>query len=51
MARRTHTLERIINKLTEVEVLLGQGSSVGEAARKIGITDETITADAENTSI
>jgi len=38
MARRIYTPERIINKLRKAEVLLSQGSTVGEAARKIGIT-------------
>jgi putative transposase len=38
MARRIYTPKRIINKLREAEVLLSQGSTVGEAARKIGIT-------------
>ena len=36
MARRIYTPERIINKLREAEVLLSQGSTVGEAIRKIG---------------
>jgi hypothetical protein len=31
MGRRTFTAEQIINKLREVEVLLSQGDSVGEA--------------------
>ena len=33
--------EQIINKLREVEVLLSQGDSVGEASRKIGVTEQT----------
>ena len=41
MARKSYTPERIINKLREVEVLLSQGSTIGEAARKIGVTDMT----------
>ena len=41
MARRSYTPERIINKLREAEILLSQGSSVGEAARKIGVTEQT----------
>ena len=41
MARRSYAPERIINKLREVEILLSQGSTIGEAARKIGVTDET----------
>ncbi len=39
MARRSYTPERIINKLREAEVLLSQGSTIGEAARKIGVTE------------
>ncbi len=44
MARRSYRPEQIIKKLREAEVLLSQGSTVGEAARKIGVTDETIIA-------
>jgi len=39
MVRRSYTPERIINKLREAEILLSQGSTIGEAARKIGVTD------------
>ncbi|GAJ11709.1 unnamed protein product [marine sediment metagenome] len=35
MARRSYTPERIINKLREAEVLLSQGSTIGETAKKI----------------
>ncbi len=41
MARRSYAPERIINKLREVEILLSQGSTIGEAARKIGVTEQT----------
>ncbi len=41
MGRRAFTAEQIINKLREVEVLLSQGDSVGEASRKIGVTEQT----------
>ncbi len=41
MARRGYRSEQIIKKLRATEVLLIQGSTVGEAARKIGVTDET----------
>ncbi len=41
MARRSYRSEQIINKLREAEVLFCQGSTVGEAARKIGVTDMT----------
>jgi len=41
MGRRTFTPEQIINKLREAEILLSQGISVGEASRKIGVTEQT----------
>ena len=41
MARRSYGPDEIIKKLREAEVLLSQGSSVGEAARKIGVTEQT----------
>ena len=41
MGRKTHTAEQIIGKLREAEVLLSQGGTVGEASRKIGITEQT----------
>jgi hypothetical protein len=33
--------ERIISKLREAEVLLSQGSTVAQASRKIGLTEQT----------
>ena len=41
MVRRTYKPEQIINKLREAEVLLSQGATVGEASRKIGVTEQT----------
>jgi hypothetical protein len=41
MVRRSYTPERIINKLREAEVLFSQGSSVGEAARKPEVSEQT----------
>ena len=41
MARRSFTPEQIIIKLREAEVLLSQGSTVAEASRKIGLTEQT----------
>jgi len=41
MARRLFKPEQIINKLREAEVILSQGATVGEASRKIGITEQT----------
>jgi transposase-like protein len=41
MAKKGFKPEQIINKLREAEVLLGQGATVGEVCRKIGVTDVT----------
>jgi len=41
MGRKTYRPEEIINKLREVEILLSQGSTVGEASKKIGVTEQT----------
>jgi len=41
MGRRAFTAEQIINRLREAEVLLSQGGTVGEASRKIGVTEQT----------
>ena len=41
MGRRTFTAEQIIGKLRHAEVLLSQGDSIGEASRKMGITEQT----------
>ncbi len=41
MARRSYRPEQIIKKLREAEVLLNQGSTIGEAARKLGVTEQT----------
>ena len=41
MGRRMFTEEQIINKLREAEVLLSQGETVGEASRRMGVTEQT----------
>ncbi len=41
MAKKSHSPEQIINKLREIELLLNQGVNVGEASRKIGVTEQT----------
>ena len=41
MVRKAFKPEQIINKLREAEVLLGQGATIGEASRKIGVTEQT----------
>jgi len=39
MKKKGYSAEQIIRKLREAEVLLSQGSTVGEVGRKLGITD------------
>lgn len=41
MARKAFKPEQIINKLREAEVLISQGTTIGEASRKIGVTEQT----------
>ena len=41
MVKKRYTPELIINKLREAEILLSQGKSIGEASRKIGVTEQT----------
>jgi putative transposase len=41
MPRKVFKPEQIINKLREAEVMLSQGSTVGEASRKLGVTEQT----------
>ena len=41
MVRKGFKPEQVINKLREAEVLLSQGSTVGEASRKLGVTEQT----------
>jgi putative transposase len=41
MAKRRYTSEDIIHKLREADVLLGQGKTIGEACKVIGVTDHT----------
>ena len=41
MARKAFKPEQIINKLREAEVFISQGSTIGEASRKIGVTEQT----------
>ena len=40
MSRKAFTPEQIIHKLREAEVLLSQGDTIGEASRKIWITEQ-----------
>ena len=41
MPKRNYTPEQIINSLREAEVLLSKGSTATEAARHIGISEQT----------
>ncbi len=41
MVKKSHSPEQIITKLREAEILLNQGANVGEASRKIGVTEQT----------
>ena len=41
MAKKGYSPEQIINKLREAEILLSQGNSIGEASRKISVTEQT----------
>ena len=41
MVRKGYTAEQIINKLREVELLVSQGSTIGAASKKIGVTEQT----------
>ena len=41
MSRRRYTPEQIIRKLREAEVLISQGMTTPEAARQIGVVEQT----------
>ena len=41
MPRKIYTPEQIIRKLREVEVLIAEGMTTGNAARQIGVTEQT----------
>ena len=41
MPKKRHKAEEIVAKLRQVEVLSGQGQSVAEAIRSIGVTEVT----------
>ena len=41
MARKRYTPEQIIRKLREAEVLIAEGMTAAEAARKIGVSEQT----------
>ena len=41
MGKKRYGSEQIITKLREVEILLSKGATIGEASRKIGVTEQT----------
>ena len=41
MTRKRYKAEEILGKLRQAEVLIGQGRSVGEVCREIGVTEVT----------
>ena len=41
MKRRRHTPEQIIRKLREAERILGEGKTIPEAAKDLGISEQT----------
>ena len=41
MAKKRYASEEIIHKLREADVLLGQGKTIAEACKQLGVTDQT----------
>ena len=41
MVKKLFKPEQVINKLREAEILLSQGATVGEASKKIWVTEQT----------
>ena len=41
MKRRRHTPEQVIRKLREAERMLGEGKTIPEAAKELGISENT----------
>jgi len=41
MVRKGYTPEQIINKLRDAEIQINQGITIGEASRKLGVTEQT----------
>ncbi len=42
MKRRRHTPEQVIRKLREAERLLGEGKTIPEAAKELGISEQPV---------
>jgi putative transposase len=41
MSKKRYSSEQIINKLREVELMVNRVSTIGEASKKIGVTEQT----------
>ena len=41
MKRSRHTPEQVIRKLREAEVMLGEGRTIAEAAKELGVSEPT----------
>jgi putative transposase len=41
MKRRRHTPEQVIRKLREAERLIGEGKTIPEAAKELGVSEQT----------
>jgi putative transposase len=41
MTKQRFTTEEIIHKLREADVLIGQGKTIGDACKQLGVTDKT----------
>jgi len=41
MVKKGYSPEQIINKLREAEIYLGQGASIAEASKQLGVTEQT----------
>ena len=41
MAKQRFTAEEIIHKLREADVVIGQGKTIAEACKALGVTDKT----------
>lgn len=41
MARKRYNAEEIIHKLREADVLLGQGETVGQVCKQLGVVEQT----------
>ena len=41
MPRKAYTVEEIISRLREAEILIQQGHTIGEVTRKIGVSEYT----------